>query len=455
MRGAGPGKRWAGARARLEAGAEPEAQRADLRPGKPGYRRARREPAGGRRPSGGGGGLAREARVDLVVVGPEAPLVAGVADAVPATGIAVFGPDAAAARLEGSKAFAKEVMLASGVRTAAGRAFTSVPEAEAWARARGSVVVKADGLAAGKGVVVARGADEAVEAVRALSALGEAGRTLVLEEVLDGEEVSVIALCDGERYVLLPPAQDHKRLLDGDRGPNTGGMGAYCPAPGARRRRARRGRRGGHRPGPPDHGRPRDAVPRRAVRGPDGDPRRAGGARVQRPLRRPRGAGAGAVPRRGPDPLARGLRPRCTLAPAPLALLPGASVGVVLASPGYPAAPVTGAPISGVGPHRRQLPGLPRRHGAPRRRAGDRRRPGADRLRPRAHRGRGPGQRLRRRRPHLLPRGCSTAGTSGPRGSGPRAREVARAPPARPVSAAASCWCRSCSGWCSSSCCSS
>src|SRR6185295_3120701 len=175
--------------------------------------------------------VAREARADLVVVGPEAPLVAGVADALRAAGIAVFGPDAAAARLEGSKAFAKEVMLASGVRTAAGRAFTSVREAEAWARARGSVVVKADGLAAGKGVIVARDADEAVEAVRALAALGEAGRTLVLEEVLDGEEVSVIALCDGARYVLLPPAQDHKRLLDGDRGPNTGGMGAYCPAP--------------------------------------------------------------------------------------------------------------------------------------------------------------------------------------------------------------------------------
>jgi len=175
--------------------------------------------------------LAREARVDLVVVGPEAPLVAGVSDALRTAGFAVFGPDAAAARLEGSKAFAKEVMLASGVRTAAGRAFTSVPEAEAWARASGSVVVKADGLAAGKGVIVARGADEAVEAVRALAALGEAGRTLVLEEVLDGEEVSVIALCDGTRYVLLPPVQDHKRLLDGDRGPNTGGMGAYCPAP--------------------------------------------------------------------------------------------------------------------------------------------------------------------------------------------------------------------------------
>src|SRR5262249_8119783 len=175
--------------------------------------------------------LAREASADLVVVGPEAPLVAGVADALRAQGIAVFGPDAAAARLEGSKAFAKQVMLSSGVRTAAGRAFTSVREAEDWARARGSVVVKADGLAAGKGVIVARGADEAVAAVRSLAALGEAGRTLVLEEVLEGQEVSVIALCDGERYVLLPPAQDHKRIFDNDEGPNTGGMGAYAPAP--------------------------------------------------------------------------------------------------------------------------------------------------------------------------------------------------------------------------------
>ena len=273
--------------------------------------------------------LAREARVDLVVVGPEAPLVAGVADAVRATGIAVFGPDAAAARLEGSKAFAKEVMLASGVRTAAGRAFTSVPEAEAWARARGSVVVKADGLAAGKGVIVARGADEAVEAVRALSALGEAGRTLVLEEVLEGEEVSLIALCDGERYVLLPPAQDHKRLLDGDRGPNTGGMGAYCPAPVLRTMTAR---------GTPFRGalyaglmvtREGPAVLEFNVR--FGDPE----AQVQM-----LSLGEDLIP--WLEACARG-----TLAPAPFALLPGASVGVVLASPGYPAAPVTGAPISG------------------------------------------------------------------------------------------------------------
>jgi len=290
--------------------------------------------------------LAREARVDLVVVGPEAPLVAGVADAVRAAGIAVFGPDAAAARLEGSKAFAKEVMLASGVRTAAGRVFTSVPEAEAWARARGSVVVKADGLAAGKGVIVAREPDEAVAAVRALSALGQAGRTLVLEEVLDGEEVSVIALCDGERYVLLPPAQDHKRLLDGDRGPNTGGMGAYCPAPVLDAAALARVGEGIIAP----------VLRTMAARG--------------TPFRGALYAGL-MVTREGPtvlefnvrfgDPeaqvqllsLGEDLLPRleaCArgrLSPAPLSLLPGASVGVVLASPGYPAAPVTGAPISG------------------------------------------------------------------------------------------------------------
>ena len=290
--------------------------------------------------------LAREARVDLVVVGPEGPLVAGVADAVRAAGIAVFGPDAAAARLEGSKAFAKEVMIASGVRTAAGRAFTSVPEAEAWARARGSVVVKADGLAAGKGVIVARGADEAVAAVRSLAGIGEAGRTLVLEEVLDGEEVSVIALCDGARYVLLPPAQDHKRLLDGDQGPNTGGLGAYCPAPVL------------------------DAAALQRV-----------GEEVIAPVLRTM-AGRGTpfrgalyaglmVTRTGPavlefnarfgDPevqvlamsLGEDLLPwldacaRGTLSSRPLSVLPGASVGVVLASAGYPAAPVIGTPITG------------------------------------------------------------------------------------------------------------
>ncbi|MGZ3479641.1 MAG: phosphoribosylamine--glycine ligase, partial [Myxococcaceae bacterium] len=291
--------------------------------------------------------LARDARPDLVVVGPEAPLVAGVADALRRAGVAVFGPDAAAARLEGSKAFAKEVMIASGVRTPAGRAFTSIAEAEAWARDRGSVVVKADGLAAGKGVIVAQGVDQAVAAVRAVAALGESARTLVLEEVLEGEEVSVIALCDGARYVLLPAAQDHKRLLDGDRGPNTGGMGAYCPAPVLDP--AALARVGEEVIAP--------VLRTMASRG--------------TPFRGALYAGL-MVTRTGPsvlefnarfgDPeaqvlamqLGEDLLPwldacaRGTLAPRPLALLPGATVGVVLASPGYPAAPVTGTPISGV-----------------------------------------------------------------------------------------------------------
>ncbi len=175
--------------------------------------------------------LARQEKVDLVVVGPEAPLVAGVADALIAAGIACFGPVAGAARIEGSKAFAKEIMAEAGVPTAGFQVFTDVAEAEAYAVSQGRIVVKADGLAAGKGVIVAQDAQAAREAVRAVGAMGSAGQRMVLEELLEGEEVSVIALCDGERYVLLPPAQDHKRVGEGDTGPNTGGMGAYAPAP--------------------------------------------------------------------------------------------------------------------------------------------------------------------------------------------------------------------------------
>ncbi|WP_224245157.1 phosphoribosylamine--glycine ligase [Hyalangium gracile] len=175
--------------------------------------------------------LARQEKVDLVVVGPEAPLVAGVADALAAAGIPCFGPVAAAARLEGSKAFAKEIMAEAGVPTADFQVFTDVAAAEAYAVARGKIVVKADGLAAGKGVIVAPDAEAARAAVRSVGAMGAAGQQMVLEELLEGEEVSVIALCDGERYALLPAAQDHKRVGEGDTGPNTGGMGAYCPAP--------------------------------------------------------------------------------------------------------------------------------------------------------------------------------------------------------------------------------
>jgi phosphoribosylamine--glycine ligase len=173
--------------------------------------------------------LARRERIELVVVGPEAPLVAGVADALRAAGVAVFGPGAAAARVEGSKAFAKEIMQAAGVPTAQARVFDDLEAAARAAAAGGPIVVKADGLAAGKGVVVADSGAEAAEAVRALGRL-PSGKLVLLEERLSGPELSVMALCDGERAVLLPASQDHKRLLEGDRGPNTGGMGAYAPA---------------------------------------------------------------------------------------------------------------------------------------------------------------------------------------------------------------------------------
>ncbi len=173
--------------------------------------------------------LARARSVDLVVVGPEAPLVAGVADALREAGFDVFGPNAAGARIEGSKAFAKEIMQAAGVPTARFELFSDVEAAARRALEWGPVVVKADGLAAGKGVVVARSGQEAADACRALGSL-PAGKTILLEEVLTGPELSVMALCDGKRFVLLAPSQDHKRVFDGDEGPNTGGMGAYAPA---------------------------------------------------------------------------------------------------------------------------------------------------------------------------------------------------------------------------------
>ncbi|MFO7169595.1 MAG: phosphoribosylamine--glycine ligase [Chloroflexota bacterium] len=175
--------------------------------------------------------LARRERVGLVVVGPEAPLAAGLADACAAAGIPVFGPSAAAARIESSKAFAKRLMAEAGIPTAAAQIFERAEDAAEFVRSRGRPwVVKADGLAAGKGVIVAETVAETLEAVAQLAAT-DAGRGLVLEERLRGPEVSLIALSDGADLCPLPPAQDHKRLLDGDRGPNTGGMGAYAPAP--------------------------------------------------------------------------------------------------------------------------------------------------------------------------------------------------------------------------------
>ncbi|GHS89578.1 phosphoribosylamine--glycine ligase [Actinomycetota bacterium] len=176
--------------------------------------------------------LARELGVGLVVVGPEAPLVAGVADAVRAAGIPAFGPSAAAARLEGSKAFAKEVMAAAGVPTAEPRVATTPAEAEAGLDAFGPpYVVKDDGLAAGKGVVVT--ADRAEALAHAVACLAKPDGRVVIEEFLDGPEVSLFVLSDGVHVVPLVPAQDFKRVGDADAGPNTGGMGAYSPLPWA------------------------------------------------------------------------------------------------------------------------------------------------------------------------------------------------------------------------------
>lgn len=176
---------------------------------------------------------ARSHAVDLVVIGPEAPLVAGLADRLRALGIAVVGPNAAAAQLEGSKAFSKSVMDEAGVPTARWGHFDSPEPAIKFARQLGRVVVKADGLAGGKGVVVAADLAEAETAIRETlsGAFGAAGATVLVEERLEGEELSVIALCDGETVCVLAPSQDHKRVGDGDVGPNTGGMGAYSPAP--------------------------------------------------------------------------------------------------------------------------------------------------------------------------------------------------------------------------------
>ncbi len=180
-------------------------------------------------------GAAKERGVGLVVVGPEAPLVAGLVDALAEEGILAFGPSRAAAELEGSKIFAKELMAKKKVPTAAFRVFDDAGEAERYVReADRPLVVKADGLAAGKGVVVADDADEAVGAIDRIMrqrAFGDAGARLLIEERMSGPEVSYHVVCDGERYVALASAQDHKRVYDGDRGPNTGGMGAYSPAP--------------------------------------------------------------------------------------------------------------------------------------------------------------------------------------------------------------------------------
>lgn len=176
---------------------------------------------------------AKAQKIDFVVVGPEAPLVAGIVDRLAEAGIPAFGPMAAAARLEGSKGFMKDFCARAGVPTAEYRRFTDAAAARAYIREKGApIVVKADGLAAGKGVVVAATLDEALAAIddaMVAGRFGKAGAEVVVEEFLDGEEASFFALCDGEHALSFGAAQDHKRVGDGDTGPNTGGMGAYSP----------------------------------------------------------------------------------------------------------------------------------------------------------------------------------------------------------------------------------
>ena len=172
--------------------------------------------------------------IDFVVVGPEAPLAEGLVDELEGAGIKAFGPTKVAARLEGSKGFTKDLCRAHGIPTAAYERFSAVAPAKAYVRAHGApIVVKADGLAAGKGVVVAESIGEAEAAIDMIFGgdLGAAGAELVIEDFLSGEEASFFALCDGETALPLASAQDHKRAFDGDKGPNTGGMGAYSPAP--------------------------------------------------------------------------------------------------------------------------------------------------------------------------------------------------------------------------------
>ncbi|WP_421261835.1 phosphoribosylamine--glycine ligase [Aeromonas jandaei] len=179
--------------------------------------------------------FAKEQRIGLTIVGPEAPLVKGVVDAFRAEGLAIFGPTAASAQLEGSKAFAKDFLARHAIPTAEYQNFTEVEPALAYLREKGApIVIKADGLAAGKGVIVAMTLTEAEEAVRDMlsgNAFGDAGARVVIEEFLEGEEASFIVMVDGEHVLPMATSQDHKRVGDGDTGLNTGGMGAYSPAP--------------------------------------------------------------------------------------------------------------------------------------------------------------------------------------------------------------------------------
>ena len=331
---------------------------------------------------------AREREVDLVVVGPEAPLVAGLVDALSAAGIPAFGPTRAAARIEGSKAYAKELMRDCGVPTAAHVMFRDREEAAAHlACASYPAVLKADVLAAGKGVIIAADEREARAALDVFFGEKRFGETeVVLEEFLEGEELSLLALCDGERAVPLAPAQDYKRIFDGDEGPNTGGMGSYSPVPGIDAERAREIAARVHQPivdelrrrGTPFHGvlyaglmmtrgRDRKVLEYNA---------RFGDPETQAVLPRLRSdllelLEASATPGR-----ARRRRAR---------VVDDWAVTVVLASRGYPESSSSGDVISGLD-ERGRRGGLPRRHGRAGRRGGDRRRARAERDRARARR---------------------------------------------------------------------
>ncbi len=179
--------------------------------------------------------FAKENSIDLTIVGPEDPLVNGIVDIFQDKGLTIFGPTKAAAQLEGSKVFMKNALKKYGVPTAKYIETSSIDEATQFINSMSEpIVVKADGLCAGKGVIIAKTKDEAIEASKGMlsgESFGDAGAKIIIEEYLDGYELSIFAICDGKDYIVLPAAQDHKRLLDGDEGPNTGGMGAYAPTP--------------------------------------------------------------------------------------------------------------------------------------------------------------------------------------------------------------------------------
>ena len=250
-------------------------------------------------------GFCRNNGIDLVVVGPETPLCAGIVDDLEAAGIKAFGPSRAAAQLEGSKGFTKDLCRANRIPTAAYERFRDAAAAKAYARDRGApIVVKADGLAAGKGVIVAESLAEAEAAIDMIlgGSLGEAGAELVIEEFLDGEEASFFALCDGTTALPLASAQDHKRAFDGDKGPNTGGMGAYSPAPIVDEAMSARVMNEIVLPTLRAHAGHRHALQGRTLRRFDADCRWTKTHRVQRALRRSGNPGADAAPDVGPRP---------------------------------------------------------------------------------------------------------------------------------------------------------